>query len=1317
MPLYRVAGFPSVDELALQAASTWTERPSPLAPEPPSTGFFKSFYLGAALDSLTGSATRRLGFAWEEESYAPDPGFNPYDKLTEDFARQYPFTLEDFESGRVLDLRNESEFWHYVTRKKVDYDERLEATRGSLLGYMAGAVVPDLALTAGVGRLVMFLRGGKAIPTLRAIATSSRAHKAAIIGSTPLLMGATNVGWEGGLEAINPDRNVDLEKAILIAAVMGASIGLLIPVARGAARGTGRALLSTRAFEGLQQRVAREIADAGRVAQVESVVEAHTKSLRDMLERETPDGPRSVMAIRSPQTQPLLEQLRLKWAEAGHELTVVTDPQQPAVDWLLGVSRLDEALQGAQPHMGSGPMGLIARTMQGVPGTPLQLPAVARRSASYLARKAVRTFFIDSTLTLETKLDPLTARNNPSAEALRFNMTWLKEQAGESIDTALTGHFKSKAGPIDVTLSDGSRVTVSRFGHRQRFGRIVKDLIHQEDELRRGLRSKLSFEPPAAVREAAEAWRHYSREMLERAEEAGRLKGPRALARAQEELQALESQAAALDGADPPALARAQDLVAAKAAEVRQIETWIENAESYVTRRWLRHEILRNREGFMERLVAQWQKNRRVDRRTGKAIVPEDEEVLEGALRQTDSTGAPILTDADREILRNAVTLGDALRVDPTLRARYDLAAESYLREQARKTTDLLTDAGNAHGIEQAFAGGNVFKERTLQIDEGNFREFLDNDLLTILNVYDHKVGGDLAARIAIRRDEGFWGPLVKAATGEDLAKHAGDPQLVLRAVDEDFRELMDAARRADPDGKLGLQRMVEQSRNQTARILAGKLDELLGHHIGDPAAEAGWKAAGRIALRLPFMSFMGRMAVSSMSDVAGYSLAARTTPQMLQAIGRGFLGMLPGMKIPRRGLEALEVASDEGITRTLALHEIEDLPMDPRLATSAGGRLMARLDRGTDWMARKFGTATLMNRWNTVQRRVTAHLVMQEIVRGARLVAKADALRAAGVPADEALRRAGLAVQDAQRLSRLGFTPERSRRLLQVLRQHGQDYHGRPLRELSEEEWQRFGGQISPEYQAWYKDDVELFDVLTSAVNTEVRNIIVEPTLLSRPLMNQRWLGRLVNQFWAFGYAWGNQLAPTAAQRPVSRQAALIMLAVGMGGVSDAVHNHLSGRRELQDTARLWGDKPAAMLVTASERAGLFGWLSRPNAVLLQAGVSPQQLLGNEISSLHGARSLNYAGAVGGPAIDYWNRVGNALFTPALPGNEYDARAAHMLRTTLPYQNWIGASAVYRFTKAAGLDNPLGPGRGIDPFLTQPYQDARPPRRDRPDF
>ena len=347
------------------------------------------------------------------------------------------------------------------------------------------------------------------------------------------------------------------------------------------------------------------------------------------------------------------------------------------------------------------------------------------------------------------------------------------------------------------------------------------------------------------------------------------------------------------------------------------------------------------------------------------------------------------------------------------------------------------------------------------------------------------------------------------------------------------------------------------------------------------------------------------------------------------------------------------------------------------------------------------------LNRWNTNMNRASAMVWTDEIVEGSLKMAKAHRLltktRKAGTDMSEAdaLAAVGLDPRDASRLNNWGLNGDRSERLMKLLRAHATDRDGNRFTFWTAEAFEDFTSKhpIIPNFSLWSRKNAHISRIFTGAINSAVRDTITDPNILSRPFMNRWWIGRMFNQFQSFGYAWSNQTAVMASQRPLHHIAAYIPYALFAGGVTDAIHQHLNGKRTFEETAGLWRSNPMAMLYASLERSQLLGFLQRPIGM---AGSWIGPLVSEHYrESLAAAKHGGISGL--GPAIGYWDRVirniGRGYVAAASPYQDVSPGLKKSFLNITPYNNLLALSALYRITSDIGLKNPFGRGTGWDVF------------------
>jgi hypothetical protein len=229
-------------------------------------------------------------------------------------------------------------------------------------------------------------------------------------------------------------------------------------------------------------------------------------------------------------------------------------------------------------------------------------------------------------------------------------------------------------------------------------------------------------------------------------------------------------------------------------------------------------------------------------------------------------------------------------------------------------------------------------------------------------------------------------------------------------------------------------------------------------------------------------------------------------------------------------------------------------------------------------------------------------------------------------------------------------------------------------------------GQFVKPNFAEWDAGSANNKLRLMAGMSSEVnRYHVITPGVGDIPLLQARYpiLGRMLNQFQTFGLAFGNQRLAAMAQMPAKYQTYYVGVYLMLGALSDAVKQHLSGRRTLEETAAQWEEKPLGMLYGAWHTSGLSGWLQRPLAITDNMNVpfSPGVVAGN-ISGGTAARHFNpqqlesvlgpVAGDIGrgmrlvGPAS---NSIYNALGGSAT-GDTWNDQNTQSAWKLAPFQN-----------------------------------------------
>ena len=288
------------------------------------------------------------------------------------------------------------------------------------------------------------------------------------------------------------------------------------------------------------------------------------------------------------------------------------------------------------------------------------------------------------------------------------------------------------------------------------------------------------------------------------------------------------------------------------------------------------------------------------------------------------------------------------LRKKEELDAYFDVTSNNGIDEYVKDIVDEVTDNLAQLKPQAEIPSFIVPTERgplrgkTLDVNDIEFEEFLDNDIDHIMNVYRHHMG----TQIEMKRNLG----------GIDLKDQ-------LQEVAEEYRVLRENA----PDEKTKLKLAKEQK--AVIRDIEGVRDVLLGRYNAHNPDEV-LNQAGVVLRDLQFMAKMGGVVISSLPDVF------RST-------------MVNGLS---RAIPEMEMAQVSKITRGMAIDDLKDLGFGLEAVLASRLQSLAELgdpmNRGTALTrftgnsAQIFSKVTMINYWNDMHKTYSAIATQNKILR-----------------------------------------------------------------------------------------------------------------------------------------------------------------------------------------------------------------------------------------------------------------------------------------------------------------------------------------------
>lgn len=659
---------------------------------------------------------------------------------------------------------------------------------------------------------------------------------------------------------------------------------------------------------------------------------------------------------------------------------------------------------------------------------------------------------------------------------------------------------------------------------------------------------------------------------------------------------------------------------------------------------------------------------------------------------KTGEEGAKAATPAtEMEELRGIIselTEGDLPRA---MRERYRANLDDYYIIAAKNALDHLIDPDNAHGMAGGGGGQNPLKRRLMTVRYAKLGEFLINDTEVLLDRYHRSTMSRAATARAIQLNPQFWAD-AKLLDGTPIT----DSATMIKYVDELVGAIERTAILADTElGRTG-RKMVGPKMTKLRKMLIENIEipiKLLeGKSVVAKQGPAYSAMAyfGRNMLPIEFMNKLGSVAWSQLNDMAPKMLYALQRPGTMLQVPRIMRGLAAGGTSVHesywRDLKILGVTLDTR-ARVRNITDQIDLPDGRGFGEGETRRISGNIEEGIQRLSDFTGRLSLMDWITNVSKQWDGVVMLDRSITYGKKMYKANMFVEGGEELTTALKKAGISQYDAERMNHIGFNVGRTRRYLQLVYQYGLTLDDKPVR-LAHKSFADFLNStaiVKPNFVEWNlkaKVDKDMLAVLSANMNREVNHFLtVTPGRFDRPLFMAKHpiIGNLFNQFQTFGMAFANQRIRPMTQMPATHQLWYLMNYMLLGGVSDAIASHFSGRRTFEETAMLWEEQPMGMMAVSMDRSGMMGWLGRPISFARGVGVRGAEPgdwrdMSGTTASRHGqpGKAWTYAGPAAAD-VDRALMVGVDMlnfFTGGAPPNSNTAYNAGKL---IPMQNWIG--------------------------------------------
>jgi predicted kinase len=641
---------------------------------------------------------------------------------------------------------------------------------------------------------------------------------------------------------------------------------------------------------------------------------------------------------------------------------------------------------------------------------------------------------------------------------------------------------------------------------------------------------------------------------------------------------------------------------------------------------------------------------------------------------ERDADGAP---RAQRKILVGSL--------DERLRAQYLDRLRQRYREQATNIRDAITDPVRGHGVAAHMqAVPRPLRERSLGINYATVQDFLDDGLQNQVMRYDYNVAGHIGVRRAIQQNSETWDNYRtsdgrKVETADDLAD----------VLDTQFNRMRALAERA---GDLELANKIASAHAKARRDLVTPMQAMTGQMpnrgLSDPDSFLSF--FGRTVQRYNFMNKLGSVGWAQLNDLAPITLYLLQNPRSLAQFPR-LIGLMKNFS--RKDLELFQLWTDH-MTRTRA---ITDQDFDVRDLGYGAGKarvVSAMIEHGSTRLSEVSSHLSGMNWITNTNKRLAGMLTFERMTTLSKKMIRAKKLMDDGMSEADALKKVRMSKYQLAKVNQLGLNVERAELFHAQTYAKGTLSDGRAIREvMSFDDYMRNEKKLFVNgFAEWDMNDVSIRDLLETIqarVDDEVnRHLVVTPGVFDRPLVNFNTWGKLLNQFQTFMMAFQHQRMLPMSQMPAKYQLWYLTTYMALGATTDAITNHLSGRRKLSESAEEWKSNPAGMAYKAFVYSGLSGPISRAWGLTDALGVpvSPGVLFDNRVGG--GASQGFYSGDAGaraviqglGPTASTADRMGDILYDVAGPG-EVDDQTYYKAATMLPFQNQAILRMLYRAT------------------------------------
>lgn len=479
-------------------------------------------------------------------------------------------------------------------------------------------------------------------------------------------------------------------------------------------------------------------------------------------------------------------------------------------------------------------------------------------------------------------------------------------------------------------------------------------------------------------------------------------------------------------------------------------------------------------------------------------------------------------------------------------------------------------------------------KARVYDIPDEMVEDFLVNDINSVVESYVRSLSTDI-----------------------ELMRKFGtiDPEPVLKQIQDDYARLSEGATKEQA------LRLKKQFDNDVRDVKAmwERIRGTYGNNGSDDYASIP-KSMERVAMNMNYLSMLGGMTISALSDIA--------RPVMVNGL-KNVMG--DGVGAMLKDFKSFKAAAGEVLESGTAL----DMVLHSRSKALAGmdeyTPFANRAEAVTGKLSNNFGVMSLMAPWNAGMKQFAGVVTQSRLIKLAQKLANGEDIGKA----------------ETEYLASNFIDKAAARKIADQFAKYGETTNG--VRIPNAREWD---------------DDVK--EIFRSAIRKEVDKTIVTPGQ-DKPLLMSKSGWKLMFQFRSFAFASTQRVLLAGLQQKDAAVLNGVILSTFLGMGTYALKTQSSGN-ELSNDPRKW-------LIEGVDRAGLAGWLFDANNIVEKVSrgrLGVNAMMGGPAMSRYASRST--LEAVFGPTYGMLGNVtqvtGNAL------AGDWQAADTHTVRRLMPYQN-----------------------------------------------